>query len=254
MASGALLSALRSHHKTLSHSIKCITRSMASSEAPIAQNKKAARQAAMAALRKMTSSEMAEESARISKHLESTGILNKPETLAIYVHCAKLREVDTTTTLVDALRSESKVVYVPRVLDKDSNMHFLRITSFDELEEVPPYGIKEPTITYSDGRPREDIFDLSGPELELVIMPGLAFDNQGKRLGRGGGYYDKFIAQCKERAEEKKWKKSPLLVALAFKPQIFPTVPCDPHDQPVDMLITADGVHYLTERAREVEK
>jgi 5-formyltetrahydrofolate cyclo-ligase len=225
---------------------------MASSDAPIAQTKKAARQEAIAALHKMTPAEMAEESASIARNLKSSGILHGRDTLAIYVHCPKLREVDTTTTLVEVLNRKSKV-YVPRVLDKDSNMHFLHITSLNELEEVPPYGIREPLITYSDGRPRADVLEMND-QLELILMPGLAFDAQGKRLGRGGGYYDKFIAQCIERAEEKNWKQPPLLVALAFKAQLFPEVPCDPHDQPVDVLITADGPRFLTERGKEAEK
>ena len=85
-------------------------------------------------------------------------------------------------------------------------------------------------------------------------MPGLAFDEQGRRLGRGGGYYDKFIAQCKERAKQRGWEP-PLLVALAFKAQIFPEVPCDPHDEPVDVLITADGPTYFpTARGKLAEE
>lgn len=254
MASGAVFSALRSHRNTLTYSMNCLARCMASSDAPIAKSKKAARQAAIAALRRMTPSEMAEESASIAKHIDATCILDYLDNVAIYVHCPKLREVDTTTSLLEALRwNGTSKVYVPRVLDRDSNMHFLRIDSLNDLEEVPPFGIREPTISYSDGRPREDILETKD-ELELVVMPGLAFDEQGRRLGRGGGYYDKFIAQCKEKAEIEDWLRPPLLVALAFRAQIFPEVPCDPHDQPVDMLITADGPRYFTARGREAEE
>jgi len=228
---------------------------MASSDAPIAQSKKAARQAAIATLRQMTPSEMAEESASIAKHIDATCILDYLTNVAIYVHCPKLREVDTTTSLLKALNcNRTSKVYVPRVLDRDSNMHFLRINSLDELEEVPPFGIREPTISYSNGRPREDVLEIDD-ELELVLMPGLAFDEQGRRLGRGGGYYDKFIAQIKRKAEIENWVHGPpLLVALAFRAQIFPAVPCDPHDQPVDILITADGPRYLTARGKKAEE
>jgi 5-formyltetrahydrofolate cyclo-ligase len=203
----------------------------------------------------MTPSEMAEESATIAKHIDATCILDSLDSVAIYVHCPKLREVDTTTSLLTALkRSGTSKVYAPRVLDRDSNMHFLRINSLDNLEEVPPFGIREPTISCSDGRPRDDVLE-TNDELKLVIMPGLAFDDQGRRLGRGGGYYDKFIAQVKEKAEVENWVHGPpLLVALAFKAQIFPHVPYDPHDQPVDMLITADGPRYFTARGREAEE
>ncbi len=77
--------------------------------------------------------------------------------------------------------------------------------------------------------------------LELVVMPGLAFDRAGRRLGRGGGYYDKFIAAARRRAEERGWPQ-PLLVALSFRAQLVGEVPVEAHDARVDAIVTADEV------------
>ena len=99
------------------------------------------------------------------------------------------------------------------------------------IRPVPPYGIMEPTLTYEDGSPREDgalhvmtQLQLSYPivtlqtdrrgllvvmqmnqQLDMLVMPGLGFDSSGGRLGRGGGYYDKFLTRCFARAREKGW-------------------------------------------------
>ena len=78
--------------------------------------------------------------------------------------------------------------------------------------------------------------------LELVVMPGLAFDRGGGRLGRGGGYYDKFIAAAKERAAQRGWAP-PLLVALAFRAQLLEApVPVEAHDVGVDAIVTPDEI------------
>jgi 5-formyltetrahydrofolate cyclo-ligase len=140
-------------------------------------------------------------------------------------------------------------LYVPRVQDKEANMHFLCLTDLADLRPVPPFSIMEPTPTLPDGSPREDALEAPGP-IEVIIMPGLAFDVQGGRLGRGGGYYDKFIAVCRQRAQEKGWQP-PLLAALAFGPQVLDdeeVVPAVDHDAAVDVIVTAAGVMGCTER------
>ena len=248
MASGVLFRAFRSTPQpftptTYSGIIRCM------SSSDISSQKVAARKAAIAALRLLTASEMVQESAAITDQLHATGMVHAAKRMAIYVHCPKLREVDTTPVLLESLERQNARVYVPRVLDKDANMHFLHINTLNELETVPPFGIREPTVEYADGSKREDINEIIAP-VDLVVMPGLAFTEDGKRLGRGGGYYDKFLAKCYERAAENGWSP-PLLVALAFRAQFMEDVPCDEHDQPVDIIVSADGVRYVTADSRK---
>ena len=212
--------------------------------------KATARKAATTALRSLSPPQMAQESARISSHLHNTGLIHAAaaKRIAIYIHCPKLREVDTTAVLQEAMALGSRI-YAPRVQDKDANMHFLHINSLEELEEVAPFGIREPGSTYpTTNIPREDINEIDAP-LDLVIMPGLAFTRSGKRLGRGGGYYDKFIATCLARSSLHGWCP-PLFVALAFRVQMVEDVPCDAHDQLVDIIVTPDEVVYCSDRGK----
>jgi len=63
--------------------------------------------------------------------------------------------------------------------------------------------------------------------IDLIVVPGVAFDLSGNRLGRGGGYYDRLLDGY-----------SGITVAVAFDFQVFPEIPCDAHDIPVDYLVT----------------
>lgn len=215
------------------------------------RTKESVRKVAKDALRQLTPDQMQQESLAIEAHLRATGLIGNAQTLCIYVHCPRLREVDTTILLEEALESKERSVYAPRVLDSDANMHFLKIRSLDELESVPPFGIREPRPTTADSLPREDVAD-TGRAVDLVVMPGLAFDAQGRRLGRGGGYYDKFLDGCWRRAKENGWEP-PLLVALAFETQLIPDVPVEPHDKMVDILVTSTGLVRFSPRAKQLK-
>ena len=64
-------------------------------------------------------------------------------------------------------------------------------------------------------------------ELDVIIVPGAAFDARGNRLGYGAGFYDKLLSAFKK-----------LTIAVAFEEQIVPKVPADPHDVPVQKIVT----------------
>ena len=66
-------------------------------------------------------------------------------------------------------------------------------------------------------------------DIDLIVAPALAIDRHGRRLGRGGGYYDKFLAQPALRAT---------ICAFVFAEQLLDDLPHLPHDQPVDMVVT----------------
>jgi 5-formyltetrahydrofolate cyclo-ligase len=77
---------------------------------------------------------------------------------------------------------------------------------------------------------------LSTENLDLVLIPGLAFTRSGKRLGRGKGYYDRFLARC-----FRKFKKHPFTLGLAFKQQIVSDIPTTDTDIILDQVLYTDN-------------
>lgn len=129
-------------------------------------------------------------------------------------------EVDTHQFLDRAI-SDGKRVYIPRVLSKEE-MRFYLYES--EKLAVSRFGIPEP----EEDSEKEFVFEKESPEKCLVMMPGLSFDNDGGRLGYGGGYYDRFLAA----------RPGMHTCAVAFGAQIREHVPTDPLDVRPQKVIT----------------
>jgi 5-formyltetrahydrofolate cyclo-ligase len=115
-----------------------------------------------------------------------------------------------------------KNFYLPRLIPGD-NFLPLPVTYIDELEKNS-YGIFEPKMPSGTA-------DLN-PKLDLIIMPGVAFDQTGSRVGMGKGYYDHFLAD----------KKGIPRIGLAYSEQVLAHVPRNTYDEPVDMIVTEKGV------------
>uniref|UniRef100_A0A7S3QMX2 5-formyltetrahydrofolate cyclo-ligase n=2 Tax=Dunaliella tertiolecta TaxID=3047 RepID=A0A7S3QMX2_DUNTE len=218
---------------------------MGSDTAP-QESKQAARKAIKAGLLKMPQDQMEAESAAIARHVLDAPFFSNSQNLGIYVHCARLREVDTSALLQSAMAS-GKRCYVPVVEDKESNMKLLHLDALSSLVSVPPFGILEPPSTYASGEPRVDVLQ-DGAPLDVLLLPGLGFDTSGNRLGRGGGYYDKALERLMQRAQDL-GREPPLLVGLAYSCQVVPEVPVDKHDKKVDVLVTAAGVITFTNKS-----
>ncbi|URD96473.1 5-formyltetrahydrofolate cyclo-ligase family [Musa troglodytarum] len=93
---------------------------------------------------------------------------------------------------------------------------------------------------------------LASQPVDLLLLPGLAFDRHGRRLGRGGGYYDVFLRKYEELANQQNWKQ-PLRVALAYSVQIVEDelIPMTETDVPVDALVSSNGVFPISPAAFE---
>lgn len=114
-------------------------------------------------------------------------------------------------------------IAIPYLLEND--LEPILVHSEAELAPRQPYGIREPLAELCNLPGR-----ISGiKSLQLIIIPGLAFDEQGRRLGRGKGFYDRFLARLFPQT---------LLIALAREAQIVPKVPTEPHDKSVDFVVT----------------
>lgn len=131
-------------------------------------------------------------------------------------------EVDVES-LAEAAWQGGKTVAVPKVDRAQRRMTPIVIRSLTDGFVNGSYGIREP----GEGE------ELDPDRIDLVIVPAVAYDRRGNRLGRGGGFYDRFLAIC-----------SPPAVAcgVAFDEQLLEELPVTDNDRPVDLLVTESEV------------
>lgn len=135
-------------------------------------------------------------------------------------------EVRTREYLPQVLGRGKRIV-VPYCVDGELELFLLE--SMDELA-VGMYKILEPKPELrSLPEKRVDV-----EELDLIMVPGVAFDRTGARMGHGFGYYDKLLEHARPDAP---------LVALAFECQLFPEIPTAPHDIFMDKIITERAIY-----------
>lgn len=176
-------------------------------------NKQELRKSIREQKRAMTLEEINARSAELGKLFIASEAYQNAKT--IYGYLPYNQEVRTVPILEQAIR-DGKRVAVPKVYGDD--MKFLYLEDFSRVEKGYS-GIPEPV---DDGPVADD-------ETALVLMPGLAFDPQGHRIGYGGGFYDRFLA---------KEPKHPTL-ALCYAFQILPELETEEFDIPVDTVIWA---------------
>ena len=136
----------------------------------------------------------------------------------IMVFLSLPHEVDTTPIILDAWQ-KGKTIAVPKVSWQQRHMIPIELKSLEAGLTIGTYGIRNP----STGVP------VPLDDIDIVIAPGLGFDKDGGRIGRGGGYYDRFFTTKNLRA---------MKVGLAFSEQVVNEVPMMEHDQKLEMLVT----------------
>ena len=176
-------------------------------------DKKALRQQIRQLKRAMTEEQILEKSRRLGELFAASHLYRQAKT--IYGYLPYNQEVRTVPMLERAI-SDGKRVAVPKVYGEE--MRFIYIDDLSQVE-AGYAGIPEPVAD-------EPVAD--DPEA-LVLMPGLAFDTQGHRIGYGGGFYDRFL---------EKEPGHPTL-ALCYDFQMLPEVEVQSHDIPVDLVLWA---------------
>ncbi|MET0930386.1 MAG: 5-formyltetrahydrofolate cyclo-ligase [Aeromicrobium sp.] len=172
----------------------------------------------LARRRAMTDGERAEAAEAIALHVLTVPVVARARRVACYL---SMPSEPGTAPLVAALHARGIEVVVPISLD-------------DRTLDWVAYDPTSPTATTSLGIPEPDGARLGAAALDtcgVVIVPALAVDHAGHRLGRGAGYYDRALAGT-----------TAPLCALVFTHELLPEVPHEPHDVGVQMAVTPSGL------------
>lgn len=129
-------------------------------------------------------------------------------------------EINTYPILENTL-SSGKRLYLPKVNKEKSYFEFYPVTDLKNLK-TGPFGIQEPTS------PKAADWE----EMDMVLVPGLAFDRKGNRLGFGKGFYDRVLPLL---------KKTCLVIGLGYSFQLVEQVPTGTHDAPVRAVLCEKG-------------
>jgi 5-formyltetrahydrofolate cyclo-ligase len=174
---------------------------------------------------KLSDSEVNSLSETIFLNLRGNSFLNSSSHVMVYLdfkHEAK------TDAIINYCLEQNKKVYIPICIPETHEVCISRITSLNELQSGH-FGIREPMIQH---------IRLSDSSLiDLVLVPGVAFDKEGNRAGFGAGYYDRFMKRLQPGAVK---------AALAFSFQVVDLVPSDEYDIPVDYIVTEKGTIRCT--------
>lgn len=152
----------------------------------------------------------------IFRELIDSDIYKKSKKIFIYISFGS--EVDTKRFINHAL-NDNKEIYVPKTNKTTKEMLAIKINSLDNMD-VDKWGILEPKSVDKNK---------IGESFDVVIMPGVAFDRIGDRIGYGGGYYDKYISNTNLQC---------IKLALAYDLQIVNEFKSEQHDIKVDYIIT----------------
>jgi 5-formyltetrahydrofolate cyclo-ligase len=184
-----------------------------------AEAKRLAREQARAARRDLEPHVCAAHAEAVAEHLLSVPELADAHLVLAYNATAE--EIDPARA-IERLRELGKAVAFPRV--ESPGILGIHLHAAGDALETGPMGISQPGAD----APRVDL-----ASIDAVIVPGVAFDAHGKRLGYGGGFYDRFLPQLRSDC---------IRIGLAYDEQLVDDLPVAEHDAPVDVVVTPTRV------------
>ena len=169
------------------------------------------------------SEQRSERSRKACQNLISTEQFQRASTIMMFLSLP--HEVDTSEAILHAWQL-GKAVAVPKISWQQRHMIAVEINSLET-------GLS----TYSSGL-RNPVSGVPVPfeEIDMVVTPGLGFDKNGNRLGRGGCYYDRFFANEELKAAR---------CGFGFAEQLVDSIPVADHDKPVEILVTDEEIIYV---------
>lgn len=180
------------------------------------------RQRVRAARRGKTEQERQQAATALARHVREL----LPDASGVVAAYLSLPTEPGTGPLIDAVREAGHAVLLPRIADE--RLEWVALTDGVTLVDGP-MGIREPR----GAAVPSDVL----ASVDLVLLPGLAVDGRGHRLGQGGGFYDRALAGVPAHADG-----GPLRVVVLFEDEIVDDVPTEPHDCRVDAVLTPAGL------------
>lgn len=160
---------------------------------------------------------------KIYNNLFNDELFIKAKNIFIYIGFGT--EVDTKPIIKKAL-NENKKIYIPKIYKDDKSMKAIRLNSFDDLKENS-MGILEPI---------EDNDFINKKDIDLIIVPGVVFDEKGNRIGYGGGYYDRYLSEIQSKNNK---------LVLAYEFQVLDCIIEEDHDIKMDYILTNEKIRKI---------
>ena len=148
--------------------------------------------------------------------------IKKAKTIMLYLD---FNNEVKTDNLINKLIFLNKIVASPITLKEEKKLVPTQITNLKDGIQIGAYNIREPKPNISSTIDIKDI--------DVVIVPAVAYDTDCYRLGYGGGFYDRFLENLKPDAKT---------IGIAFNLQIFDKIPKEPHDAQLDFVITESKI------------
>ncbi|KAG1473227.1 hypothetical protein G6F56_001076 [Rhizopus delemar] len=145
-------------------------------------------------LQKISSAETLKQSKQVFEKLQQLEQFKNAKNVSIYISMPTCEIV--TTEIIHLLLKSDKNCFIPRCTK--SNMDMLKINSIEDFESLPLNKWNIPEPSFDDDR--ENALKMK-EGLDLILMPGVAFDQNRNRIGHGKGYYDRYLSKCKSWAE-----------------------------------------------------
>lgn len=156
-------------------------------------------------------------SAEITRRIKNLPAYHRSKTILAYSDFGSELE---TSGFLRSILEDGKVLVLPRILRDERRLELHAVADLDSDLRPGVWGILEP---------KRDLPRLGISDVDFVLVPGVAFDENGGRLGHGGGFYDKLLGEA---------ENLPKLIAGAFDAQIVEEVPKEPHDVILDLIVT----------------
>jgi 5-formyltetrahydrofolate cyclo-ligase len=190
-------------------------------------DKRTLRRELLAVRSRLTTDDVRQAAADLAEHAVELPELASARTVAAYV---SVGSEPGTLALLDALRARGVRVLLPALLP-DNDLDWGTYAGEDSLARVQ-HGGKMALLEPAGERLGPDAVTTA----DVVLLPGLAVDARGMRLGRGGGSYDRVLARLERTGAR------PALVVLLYDSEVVERVPEETHDRPVHAVVTPSGV------------